>query len=123
MGLGPATACARKARATSNCCTSADVMTIVKKWIAALKKQWVAERTRCQSCGMPLIYDKKHQPGRIYCSHCHDGQSFLQDMGLADMRARIHGLLLSRKASAPMRLYMYWRLATLRRWRRSRESE
>ena len=92
-------------------------MTKAKKLIAAIKKQWLAERTRCQSCGMPLIYDKKRRAGSIYCSYCHDGKSFAQDMDLADMRRKVSGLLQSRHASPIVRMYMYLRLATLRRWR------
>ncbi len=90
----------------------------VKDWARALKKQWLAERSRCQSCGMPVIYDKKHKAGSPYCSYCHDGESFINDMGLADMRARVQALLMSRKASVLARFYMHWRLATLRRWRK-----
>lgn len=93
-------------------------MTKVKKLIAAIKKQWLAERTRCQSCGMPLIYDKKYRAGSIYCSYCHDGESFAQDMSLADMRRKVNSLLQSRKAPLITRMYMHMRLATLRRWRR-----
>lgn len=96
-----------------------DMRMSFKALVAALKKQWIAERTRCQSCGMPVIYDKKHQPGSDYCSYCHDGKSFVKEMGLAEMRMRVKGLLENRKASALIRLYMHWRLATLRRWRKS----
>jgi lysozyme family protein len=89
----------------------------LKAFVAAIKKQWLAERTRCQSCGMPVIYDKKYRSGSPYCSYCHDGESFVKDMTLADMRAKVNGLLQGRKAPAATRLYMHWRLATLRRWR------
>lgn len=67
---------------------------------------------------MPVIYDKKYRQGSAYCSYCHDGESFVKEMALADMRAKVNGLLESRKAPALTRFYMYWRLATLRRWRR-----
>ena len=100
-----------------------DIMTKAKKLIAAIKKQWLAERTRCQSCGMPLIYDKKYRTGSIYCSYCHDGKSFVQDIDLADMRKKVSGLLQSRNAPLLVRTYMYLRLATLRRWRRREASE
>lgn len=93
------------------------IMFKLRAFFKAIKKQWIAERTRCQSCGMPVIYDKKYQQGSPYCSYCHDGDSFVADMGLADMRARVNGLLERRNASALVRVYMYWRLATLRRWR------
>ncbi|HUW98256.1 MAG TPA: zinc ribbon domain-containing protein [Acidiferrobacter sp.] len=93
-------------------------MTKARKFVAAVRKQWLMERTRCQSCGMPLVYDKKHRPGSIYCSYCHDGRAFVKDMALADMRAKVRGLLRDRKTSVVVRLYMYWRLATLRRWRK-----
>lgn len=98
---------------------STDMRMSFKVLAAALKKQWVAERTRCQSCGMPVIYDKKYRPGSDYCSYCHDGKSFVKEMGLAEMRARVQDLLKNRKAPALIRLYMHWRLATLRRWRKS----
>ncbi|MHB8254721.1 MAG: zinc ribbon domain-containing protein [Acidiferrobacter sp.] len=98
------------------------MMTKAKRLIAAIKKQWLAERTRCQSCGMPVIYDKKYRQGSIYCSYCHDGKTFVKDMALADMRARVNALLQSRNASAAIRFYMHWRLATLRRWRKPAES-
>ncbi len=97
-------------------------MTIAKTFLTALKKQWLAERTRCQSCGMPLIYDAHRRTGQPYCSYCHDGAGFVSDMRLADMRARVDELLRRRRASALVRFYMYWRLATLRRWRTRRES-
>lgn len=90
-----------------------------KALMAAVRKQWIAERTRCQSCGMPVIYDKKHRPGNPYCSYCHDGESFVKEMGLAEMRTRVRQLLETRKASPLVRFYMHWRLATLRRWRKS----
>ena len=104
--------------ASDICIYSAGVMSKAKKFIAAVRKQWLMERMRCQSCGMPLIYDKKYRQGSIYCSYCHDGESFVKDMALADMRERVKGLLRSRKAPSVIRLYMHWRLATLRRWRK-----
>lgn len=94
-------------------------MSKVKAFKEAVKKQWMAERTRCQSCGMPVIYDKKYRQGSLYCSYCHNGESFVkEEMALADMRAKVNALLASRGAPALTRFYMYWRLATLRRWRK-----
>ncbi|MHB1566720.1 MAG: zinc ribbon domain-containing protein [Acidiferrobacter sp.] len=93
-------------------------MTLIQRLTERIKKQWRAERSRCQSCGMPVIYDQKYRPGSLYCSFCHDGRSFVHDMTLADMRRKVSGLLRRRDAPGLAILYMHWRLATLQRWRK-----
>ena len=91
-----------------------------KALAAVLKKQWIAERTRCQSCGMPVIYDKKYRPGSDYCSYCHDGASFLNEgTTLRAMQDKVDALLVARRAPPLLRLYMRLRLMTLQRWRGS----
>ena len=79
------------------------------------------ERNRCQSCGMPLFYDKKPKVHPHYCSYCHDGSSFRDDKAtLRDMQKKVDKLLVARNANRGQRLYMRLRLATLKRWRESR---
>ena len=84
-----------------------------------IKNYYRKELGRCQSCGMPLIYDKQHRNGNIYCSYCHDGVSFNNNnITLGEMQRKIDHLLLSRHSNIMIRTYMYLRLATLKRWRR-----
>ncbi len=89
----------------------------MRQWLTKIQKQWRIEHDRCQSCGMPLMYDK-NRLHTVYCSYCHDGRGFRQSLDLRSMREKVKGLLLDRKAPSWIRLYMHWRLATLRRWRR-----
>ena len=64
---------------------------------------------------MPLCYDR-NPVHSSYCSYCHDGTGFRQSLDLVGMRQKVRKLLLDRKAPSWIRLYMYWRLATLKRW-------
>ena len=76
------------------------------------------ERNRCQSCAMPLRFDKNRPISSIYCSFCHDGTCFVdQTLTLQDMKRKIRKLLSERKVSRLVRLYLIVRLSTLKRWR------
>ena len=78
------------------------------------------ERNRCQSCGMPLVYDRHPRIGQIYCSYCHDGVSFLNaGTTLRSMQDKVDALLVARRAPSLLRLYMRLRVITLKRWRGS----
>ena len=90
----------------------------MRQWLMKIRKQWQIEHNRCQSCGMPLMYDKNRLHTE-YCSYCHDGTGFRQTMELDGMRQRVQKLLRDRNASSLIQLYMRWRLGTLQRWRRS----
>ncbi|WP_366937003.1 zinc ribbon domain-containing protein [Acidithiobacillus sp.] len=76
------------------------------------------ERNRCQSCGMPMRFDKNKLTSSIYCSYCHDGTSFVeQDITLQDMKRKIRKVLSKRKVNSLVKLYLIARLSTLKRWR------
>ncbi|MHB8249853.1 MAG: zinc ribbon domain-containing protein [Acidithiobacillus sp.] len=88
-------------------------------FLNGIKRHYRKEINRCQSCGMPLIYDKQYLSGNIYCSYCHDGISFIKNnITLGEMQRKIDHLLLSKNSNIIIRIYMYLRLATLKRWRR-----
>ena len=88
-------------------------------FLKAIKHYYKKEISRCQSCSMPLIYDKQHLGGNIYCSYCHDGESFINNgMTLGDMQQKVDHLLRSRHSHIIVRIYIHLRLATLKRWRK-----
>ncbi len=95
-------------------------MVPIVKILKGLNTAYRNERRRCQSCGMPLIYDRHPRAGQIYCSHCHDGVSFLNEgTTLRAMQDKVDALLAARRAPPLLRLYMRLRLMTLKRWRGS----
>ena len=92
----------------------------IVKMFKGLATAYRNERSRCQSCGMPLAYDRHPRVGQIYCSYCHDGASFLNEgTTLRAMQDKVDALLVARRAPPLLRLYMRLRLMTLKRWRGS----
>lgn len=95
----------------------------IVKMFRGLSTAYRNERHRCQSCGMPLVYDRHPRAGQIYCSYCHDGASFLNEGAtLRAMQDKVDALLVARRAPSLLRLYMRLRLMTLKRWRGSARS-
>lgn len=93
------------------------MLTLKQIW-QKIHHQIRCERDRCQSCGMPLFYDRNRRAGSGYCSFCHDGVRFThEDLSLNQMQQHVDQLLRKRNASGLMRTYMRWRVRTLQRWR------
>ncbi|MBU2830189.1 MAG: zinc ribbon domain-containing protein [Acidithiobacillus ferriphilus] len=92
------------------------------KTLSALQKYLLVhihdEANRCQSCGMPLRFDKNNSPSGIYCSFCHDGTSFIdKNLTLQEMKCKVRKLLSERKVNRFIKLYLIMRLSTLKRWK------
>ncbi len=93
----------------------------MKKWLRQLE----IEKSRCQSCGMPLQYDPQGggteadgSRSSSYCSYCYaDGLFKDPELTLESMQQRVRQLMRKRAAPWYIRAYMAHRIPTLKRWR------
>ncbi|MBU2821412.1 hypothetical protein HF288_08785 [Acidithiobacillus caldus] len=89
----------------------------IKRVSNFIKTSYDKERNRCQSCGMPLMFDKNPVKSGTYCSYCHNGTDFVNIfISRKEMTEKIDNILKKRNTPYYIRLYIKIRIATLKRW-------